>query len=253
MRHTLLALTTSLFIATTAYGSTSGTHELKEVDWPFSGIFGTVDRQAAQRGYQVYKEVCSGCHSMKFKAFRNLEEIGLSEAEVKSLAASYNVPDGPNDAGEMFERAGRPSDHFPSPYPNEKAARAANGGAYPPDLSLIIKARHDGGNYVYSLLTGYEPAPEGMHMNAGMNYNPYFPGMQIAMPQPLSDGQVTYADGTTASVDQMAHDVVVFLQWAAEPEMEHRKRMGLKVILFLLVSTGLFIAAKSRIWSNLKD
>ena len=204
-------------------------------------------------GYQVYKEVCASCHAMKYKSFRNLEDIGFSEGEVKAIAASYSLKDGPNDAGDMFERPGRPSDRFVSPFANEKAARAANGGAYPPDLSLIIKARHDGANYVYSLLTGYETAPGDMKMNDGMNYNPYFPGMQIAMAQPLQDGQVTYADGTQATVDQMARDVVVFLQWAAEPEMEERKQMGVKVLLFLFVMTGLLYVAKRRIWAKIHE
>lgn len=241
----------ALSLATSAFAAGDVKHP-RQLDWPFEGVFGTVDRQAAQRGYQVYKEVCASCHAMQYKAFRNLEEIGFSEGEVKVIAASFNVKDGPNDAGDMFERPGRPSDRFPSPFANEKAARASNGGAYPPDLSLIIKARHDGANYVYSLLTGYEPAPGDMKMNAGMNYNPYFPGHQIAMAAPLNDGQVTYADGTQASVDQMARDVVVFLQWAAEPEMEVRKEMGIKVLMFLFVLTALLYLVKRRIWSKIE-
>lgn len=250
MRITLFAIL--LFSASMLQAAGNVKHP-REVEWPFEGVFGTVDRQAAQRGYQVYKEVCASCHAMKYKSFRNLEEIGFSEAEVKAIAASYTVKDGPNDAGDMFERPGRPSDRFPSPFANEKAARAANGGAYPVDQSLIIKARHDGANYIYSLLTGYQPAPSDMKMNAGMNYNPYFPGMQIAMAAPLADGQVTYADGTKATVDQMARDVVVFLQWSAEPEMEERKQMGVKVLLFLFVMTGLLYVAKRRIWSHIKN
>jgi ubiquinol-cytochrome c reductase cytochrome c1 subunit len=249
MRALLFAV--SLLTVSGAFASSG--HHLKEVSWPFDGIFGTFDRQAAQRGYQVYKEVCASCHSMSLKSFRNLQEIGFSEAEVKSIAASYTVKDGPNDAGEMFDRPGRPSDHFVSPFPNEKAARAANNGAYPPDQSLLIKARHDGANYVYSLLTGYDEAkPADLQLGAGMSYNPYFPGMQIGMSKPLQDGQITYADGTKATVDQMSRDVVVFLQWAAEPEMEHRKQMGIKVLLFLFVMTGLLYVAKKRIWSQIK-
>jgi len=231
-----------------ALASNDGQRLPKHVPWAFSGPFGTVDKQAAQRGLQVYKEVCSACHGLKRVAFRNLEEIGFSEAEVKALAASYQVKDGPNDDGDMFDRPGKPSDYFPSPYPNENAARAANNGAAPPDLSLIVKARQDGGNYLYSLLTGYEDPPADVHLVAGQSYNPYFPGGALAMPKPLSDDQVSYEDGTKASVDQMAHDVVTFLQWAAEPEMEHRKEMGLKVLIFLFVFSVFAYLAKRNIW-----
>lgn len=232
-----------------------GAHPLKQVKWPFQGMTGTVDRVSAQRGFQVYKEVCSGCHSMHLVSYRNLQALGFSEDEVKAIAAEYTMTDGPNDLGEMYERPGRPSDRFASPFPNEKAARASNNGAYPPDLSLIIKARPEGPNYTYSLLTGYigeDAMPKGMKMMPGMHYNPYFPGEQIAMPPPLTNGQVEYQDGTVSTVDQMAYDVVNFLQWAAEPEMEHRKEMGLKVIFFLTVFTGLFIVAKRRIWKRIK-
>jgi len=218
--------------------------------WPFSGIFGTVDRQAAQRGYQVYKEVCSTCHAMKYRSFRNLSEIGFSEDEIKTIAAGYQVKDGPDDSGQMFDRPGKSSDKFPSPFANEKAARAANGGAYPPDLSLIIKARENGPNYVYSLLQGFTEKPTDMTMGTGMNYNKYFPGHQIAMPKPLSDGQISYSDGTVATTEQMSSDVVIFLQWAAEPEMERRKKMGLKVLLFLAVTGVFFYLAKKRIWKK---
>jgi ubiquinol-cytochrome c reductase cytochrome c1 subunit len=224
-----------------------------KVKWQFDGGFGTFDRQAAQRGFQVYKEVCATCHSLKLISYRNLSALGFSDAEVKAIAAESKVTEGPNDEGEMFERPARPSDRFVSPYPNEQASRAANNGAYPPDQSLIIKAREDGANYVYSLLTGYgKQVPEHVHINEGMYYNPYFPGGQIAMPAPLSDGQVTYTDGTKATVDQMARDVVVFLQWAAEPEMEHRKSMGIKVLIYLSIFTAVFIAAKNLIWSRIK-
>ncbi len=184
-------------------------------------------------------------------AFRSLDGIGFSEGEIKALAAEYTIADGPNDDGEMFDRPGKPSDRFPSPYPNEQAARSVNNGAYPPDLSLMIKARPDGANYTYSLLTGYSDAPEGMHMGEHMNYNAYFPGNEIAMPAPLSNGQVSYQDGTEATVDQMARDVVSFLQWAAEPEMEQRKRMGIRTLAFLLIMTVIFYVAKRRIWRDL--
>jgi ubiquinol-cytochrome c reductase cytochrome c1 subunit len=225
---------------------------LKQVPWQFEGAFGTVDRQAAQRGFQVYKEVCSSCHALEYMSYRNLQEIGFSEEEVKAISATATMADGPNNDGDMFERPGRPSDRFKKPFANEEAARASNGGALPPNLSLIVKSRPNGANYLYSLLTGYEDAPHDMKMGVGMNYNKYFPGHQIAMAKPLSDGQVEYMDGTTASVDQMAKDVTVFLQWAAEPEMEQRKRMGIKVFIYLGIFTVLFYLAKNIIWRDVK-
>ncbi|MGV2431847.1 MAG UNVERIFIED_CONTAM: cytochrome c1 [Rickettsiaceae bacterium] len=236
--------------------STLGAEEAKkpkQINWPFDGIIGTFDRAAAQRGFQVYQEVCSTCHALKHLYYRNLKNLGFSEAEIKELAKRYTVIDGPNDEGEMYERPAIMSDHFVSPYKNEQAARASNNGAYPADLSLIVKARQDGANYVYSILTGYKDAPEGFILNNGSSYNEYFPGHQIAMPAPLvSDGQVSYLDGTNATIDQMAYDVVTFLQWAAEPEMEHRKSLGLKVLMFLSAFTVLFYIAKSRLWANVK-
>lgn len=225
---------------------------LKKVTWPFDGAFGSVDRKAAQRGFQVYKEVCGSCHGLYNLYYRNLKDIGFSEAEIKEIAKSVTIQDGPNDAGEMFERLGLQSDRVIKPYPNEQAARAANNGAYPPDLSLIVKARPDGANYLYSLLTGYSEAPKDLKLMPGLYYNEYFAGHQIAMPAPLSDGQVTYMDGTKASVEQMAMDVTVFLQWAAEPEMENRKSMGLKVMMFLVAFTILFYISKKRIWQDIR-
>lgn len=249
MRHILFTAALAL-TASTALASAEAEHP-KQLHWPFDGVMGKVDKVSAQRGFQVYKEVCAACHGLSRVAFRNLQDLGFSEAEVKALAATYQIKDGPNDAGEMFERAGKPADRFVPPFPNEQAARAANNGTYPPDLSLIIKARHDGANYLYSLLTGYGEPPADFHLAEGMHYNPYFPGRQIAMPSPLSDGRVDYADGTQASVDQMAQDVTNFLQWAAEPEMETRKRMGLKVMLYLAAFTGFMYVAKKRIWSRI--
>lgn len=224
-----------------------------KMKWEFDGFFGRFDRASIQRGYQVYKEVCSSCHSLKLMSYRNLQDVGFSEAEVKQIASEYLVTDGPNDDGEMFERPALPSDKFVGPYANEQSARSANGGAYPPDLSLIIKARHDGANYVYSLLNGYREAPEGFELASGKNYNPYFEGRQIAMPAPINDdGQVEYKDGTVATKEQMTIDVVNFLQFASEPEMEHRKKMGIRTIIFLSILLGLLIGAKRAIWKNVK-
>ena len=225
--------------------------EIPEREWSFSGVFGTFDRAELQRGFQVYKEVCAGCHSLNFIAFRNLADLDFSEAEVKAIAAEYTIIDGPDDEGEMFERPGRPSDYFPAPFPNDKAAAAANNGAVPPDLSVIIKAREHGTDYLHALMIGYGEPPAGTELLEGLSYNPYFPGGQIAMPPPLSEDAVEYADGTAASVEQMATDVTVFLMWAAEPNLEARKRMGIKVILFLLIFTGVLYAAKRKIWADL--
>ncbi|WP_193183508.1 cytochrome c1 [Nisaea sediminum] len=223
---------------------------LPKQDWSFNGIFGTLDRAAAQRGLQVYREVCSTCHSLDYIAFRNLTDLGYSEDEVKAIAAQYEVQDGPNDEGEMYTRPGTPADRFPAPFANENAARASNGGALPPDLSLIVDARAGFEDYVYGVLTGYEEVPAGVTLMAGMNYNKYFPGHQIAMAQPLYADGVTYADGTKASVEQMAKDVTTFLAWASEPNMETRKQTGIAVILFLIVLSGLFYASKRKIWAD---
>lgn len=232
--------------------STAALHP-KQLKWEADGFFGRFDRASTQRGYQIYKEVCSACHSLQRVAYRNLTEIGFSEEEVKKIAAEASVSDGPNDDGEMFERAGLPSDKFASPYANEQAARSANSGAYPPDLSLIIKARHDGANYVYSLLTGFADAPDGFPMTEGKNYNPYFEGRQISMPAPITDdGQVEYKDGTFATKEQMAIDITNFLQFAAEPEMEARKKMGVRTMIFLGILFAILLAAKKAVWRKVK-
>ena len=241
----LLGVTSSAIASTEA-------KEHKHLVWPFEGIFGKFDRQAAQRGAQVYLEVCSACHGLNHLYYRNLKDLGFSDAEIKAIAANKTVTDGPNDEGEMFERPALPSDIFVPPYPNENAARAANGGAYPVDLSLVVKARHDGPNYIYSILTGYEEPPAGFKLSPRLYYNPYFEGRQIAMIPPLHDNLVNYSDGTPETVHQMAHDVVIFLQWAAEPEMEHRKSMGLKVMMFLTFFTAFFFIAKKKIWKDVK-
>ena len=248
---TALAVVSSLGLAAPAALAAGAEVTPPAQKWSFNGPFGTYDRGELQRGYHVYKEVCAACHAMKYVAFRNLRDIGFNEAEVKALAATFEVTDGPNDDGEMFKRPGLPQDRFPSPFPNEKAARASNGGAYPLDLSLIAKARAGGPDYLRALLVGYKDAPAGFTLGEGLNYNEYFAGHQIAMPKPLNDDQVTYADGTKATVEQMAHDVSAFLMWAAEPKLEDRKRMGFKVMVFLIVLTGLFFMAKKRIWARL--
>lgn len=225
--------------------------QLRHPGWSFEGAFGTFDPAARQRGFQVYREVCSACHSMSLLHYRNLEDIGFSEDQVKAIAASVQVTDGPNDNGDMFQRPGKPYDEFKSPFPNDQAARTANGGALPPDLSLIIEAREGGPDYVFSILTGFSDPPAGMKMMQGMYYNKYFAGHQIAMPPPLTPDRVTYADGTKATLDQEAHDVATFLAWAAEPNLEVRKQMGIKVLIFLLVLSALLYAVKRKVWRDL--
>ena len=223
------------------------------MDWSFDGPFGTFDRAQLQRGYQVYREACSACHSMSLLSLRNLAEEGgpeLSAKAVKTLAAEFEVQDGPNDEGEMFTRPGIPSDPFPSPFPNEQAARAANNGALPPDLSVITKARPHGPDYLYALLIGYEEPPVGVKLREGMNYNAYFPGNEIAMGLPLFDEGVEYADGSTQTVKQYAEDVSAFLMWAAEPTLEARHRMGFNVMIYLIILSGLLYATKRRLFAK---
>lgn len=221
-------------------------------EWSFQGPTGTFDRSALQRGFQVYKEVCSACHGLKRVAFRNLAALGYKEGQIKAIASQYQITDGPNDEGKMFERKGKPSDRIPSPYANDKMARASNNGALPPDLSLMTKARKDGSNYLYALLTGYTAPPKGMTVSEGMHYNAYYPGHQIAMAAPLIEGGVTYGDGTKATVSQMAYDVTTFLSWAAEPELERRKQTGYQVLLYLGVFTILMYLTMRRVWRDVK-
>jgi ubiquinol-cytochrome c reductase cytochrome c1 subunit len=240
----------ALLISTPVFAS--GDVELKQQTWPFDGMTGHFDRQSIQRGFQVYKEVCSSCHGLKRVSYRQLQDVGFTKDEVKVIAAGVSVVDGPNNDGDMFERPGRPSDKFVSPFANDNAAKASNNGALPPDLSLITKARTDGPNYIYSLLTGFSDAPASFKLEDGLNYNKYFPGYQIAMASPLSDGSVEYIDGTDATQDQMAKDVVNFLQWAAEPETEQRKAMGIRVMIFLLMVFVLFHLANRRTWKDIK-
>lgn len=196
--------------------------------WPFNGNAESFDTMSIRRGFQVYRQICASCHSLRYLSFRHLVGVTHTEEQMKAIAASYDIVDGPNDQGEMFERPGKLSDKIPGPYRNAEQARAANNGALPPDLSLMTKARHDGPNYIFSLLTGYVEAPHGKQMLPGLHYNPYFPGGAIAMSKQLEDGQVEYEDGTIASEAQIAKDVVCFLEWAAEPEHDLRKKSGLK-------------------------
>lgn len=218
-------------------------------NWSFDGLFGHFDRAASQRGLQVYREVCAACHSLNYVAFRNLAALGYDEEQVKAIAEQYEITDGPDAQGEMFQRPGRPTDHFPAPFENDAAARLANGGALPPDLSLITKARASGSDYLDSLLRGYEDPPADVTGPDGTYYNLYFPGHFLAMPPPLAEGAVTYADGSEATVEQMASDVTTFLTWAGEPTLEARKQSGLKVMLFLIVLTALLFATKRRVWA----
>jgi ubiquinol-cytochrome c reductase cytochrome c1 subunit len=244
----------------------------KEEKWSFAGPFGVYDKVQLQRGLKVYKEVCASCHSLEQVAFRTLEDLGYSEDQVKAFAAEYTIQDGPNDDGDMFERPGVPSDHFPSPFPNPQAAAASNGGAAPPDLSLMAKARgvergfptflidvvtqyaESGPDYIYSLLPGYgQQPPAGVSIPEGTHYNPYFvSGVSLKMPAPLSDGQVTYDDGSPETVEQYARDVSAFLMWAAEPHLEDRKKTGFRVLAFLVLFGGLVYMTKRRIWSKVE-
>lgn len=241
-----------------------------EQNWSFAGPFGTYDKGQLQRGFKVYRESCAGCHSMELVPFRMLEDLGYSEGQVRTVASEYQVQDGPNADGEMFERAGIPSDTFPSPFPNVEAAAAANNGAAPPDFSLIAKARtvergfplfvfdiftqyaEGGPDYIYNLLTGYtEDVPEGIEVPEGAYYNPHFiAGPALAMPPPLSDGAVAYDDGAPETVDQYARDVSAFLMWAAEPHLEERKQTGFQVMAFLILFAGLVYLTKRKIWNG---
>ena len=229
--------------------------EYLKTDWSFKGLFGKFDRGALQRGYQVYTEVCSSCHSMKYLSYRNLAEKGGPEFTVeqaKAIAASFEVTDGPNEDGEMFVRPGKLSDKFIMPYENVKAAQAANGGAYPPDMSVLIKARGDGADYIYSLLQGYEEPPAGMTLDDGVYYNKYMYGNKIKMANQLSDGLVEYNDGTEATVQQMSKDITTFLMWSAEPHLETRHQMGFKAIIYLIILTTLVYFSMKRIWSRIE-
>ncbi|MET0249843.1 MAG: cytochrome c1 [Sphingobium sp.] len=234
----------------------------RHVNFSFDGPVGSYDRAQLQRGFQVFKEVCSACHSLKFVAFRDLQAIGYNEAEVKAIAKQWAIkaPDVDPKTGEMAGRDPVPSDYFPKPFANNVAAAAANNNAIPPDLSLMTKARHHGSAYVYSLLTGYQKQPADLLKHfpdaktpQGLHYNPYFPNLNLAMAPPLTaEGQVTYGDGTKSTVDQMAQDVSAFLTWTAEPKLENRHRAGWATIFFLLIATVLAYLSYQNIWAEKK-
>jgi ubiquinol-cytochrome c reductase cytochrome c1 subunit len=278
---TVLAAGTALAIASTAPASAAeeGHIEIPKQDWSFGGMTGHFDNEQLRRGYLVYKNVCAACHGLRLLHYRNLSEPGgpeFAEGRVEEFAAEATVTDGPNDDGEMFTRPGKPADRFASPYPNAKAAAAANGGAVPPDLSVMAKARtieragpwfleplnwfsdiftnyqEQGPDYLYALLTGYHEAPAGMTMSPGMYYNAAFPGHQIAMPPPLSDGVVTYPEGVPATLDNYARDVTAFMMWTAEPKLEERKCMGWKVLAYLAILAALLYLSKRALWRNVK-
>jgi cytochrome c1 len=267
-----LAIAAAGLVLSLGVAHAEGQQTAKDISYSFEWPFGHFDREQLQRGYKVYKEVCSNCHSMQYMSFRNLSQKGgpeFTDEQVKALAASFTVKDGPNDQGDMFDRPGLPSDHFPSPFANEQASRAANNGAYPPDLSLITKFRPGwygtinqlingigGPQYVYSVLTGFVPDEQltdemKKEQPEGKYYNPYFAnGHWIGMPPPLSDNAVTFDDGTPATVDQMARDVSAFLAWTAEPKMEERKRTGFMVMIFLGILALLLYLVKKKVWAD---
>lgn len=281
-KNTVRALVAACTLAVSASGAMAagGKHYDKQ-DWSFSGVFGKYDKAQLQRGFQVYKEICSGCHSLDLIAFRNLGDegaLGYNAEQIKALAAEYEVEDGPDDEGEMFTRTAKPFDYFPSPYPNPEAAKAANAGALPPDLSLIAKARAGsmgpdthiepltdfvrmiwhtvtayqeyGPDYLYALLTGYEEPPEGVDVG-DLSYNPQFLGGDaLAMAPPLDDELVEYTDGSPMTTEQYAKDVSAFLMWAAEPKLEERKRIGLNSLIFMIVFAGLLFFTKRKVWSD---
>ena len=230
--------------------------ELLKVDWSFKSFFGKYDRASLQRGYQVYNEVCASCHSLKYLSYRNLAEKGgpeFSEAEAKAIAANFEVTDGPDSTGEMFTRPARLSDKFVKPYANEEEAKSVNGGAYPPDMSVLVKARSGGANYIYSLLLGYEDPPASVKLDEGVYYNKYMYGNKIKMAAPLSDGLIEYSDGTKATTEQMSKDVVSFLMWAAEPHLEQRHKFGFRVIIYLIILSVLVYFSMKKIWSRIES
>jgi ubiquinol-cytochrome c reductase cytochrome b/c1 subunit len=262
-RLALAALSLSLSLAASAANAAEGVVKPPKEKWSFDGPIGKFDRAQLQRGYKVYKEVCANCHAASLVRFRNLSQPGGPEftpGQVTALAATYQIKDGPNETGEMFERPGRAADPFPSPFPNEQAARAANGGAYPPDMSVLAKAREQGPDYIHAILTGYkDEAPAGITLQPGQYYNEYMPGHLIAMPKPIADGQVEYPKGPDGkapvpeTVEQYSHDVAAFMMWMAEPHLEARKRLGMQVMIFLALFAGLLYYTKKKVWARMPD
>ena len=230
-------------------------HPLLKQKWSFQSFFGKFDRASLQRGYQVYAEVCASCHSMQYLSYRNLMEKGgpeFSEEQAKAIAANFEVTDGPNSDGEMFTRPGKLSDKFVMPYANVEEAKLSNGGAYPPDMSVLLKARSGGADYIYSVLLGYEDPPEGMKLDDGVYYNKYMYGNKIKMPQQLYDDLVTYVGGTAATPEQMAKDITTFMAWTAEPKLEERHKFGFRAISYLIILTILVYFSMKKIWSRIE-
>jgi len=263
----LLAVSISASGAATTYAQEADAPPLQR--WSFHGPFGQYDPAQLQRGFKIYQKVCSGCHSLKLLSFRNLADPGgpgFTEAQAAAIAAMFQVTDGPNDQGQMFQRPGKIADYFPPPFPNDQAARAANGGGLPPDMSVLAKARsyergfpyfifdafteyqEDGPDYIHAIINGYATPPSDFTLAPGTHYNKYFPGHAISMPPPLTDGQVEYTDGTPTTLDQYGRDVAAFLMWAAEPKLDERKRLGFQVMIFLFVFTGLLYFTKKKVW-----
>lgn len=257
-RKLLLAVAAAVLYAASVAGTpanAAGEQTIETQKWSFSGPFGMFDRGQLQRGFKVYKEVCAACHGLRLLRFRNLGEPGgpeFSSAAVKALAAEAEVQDGPDDEGEMFTRPGRPSDAFVSPFANKNAARAANNGAYPPDLSVMAKARARGPDYIYSLMAGYKETPDDLELAEGMSYNTAFPGHQIAMAAPLDDDAVEYTDGTAPTLENYSKDISAFLMWAAEPKLEERHKLGFRFMIYLIILAGLLYLVKRRVWAGLK-
>jgi len=252
----LIFLFALLIIINTHKVYAESSNDLLKVDWSFKSFFGKFDRASLQRGYQVYNEVCASCHSLKYLSYRNLSEKGgpeFSEAEAKAIASNFEVTDGPDSTGEMFTRPARLSDKFVKPYANEEEAKTVNGGAYPPDMSVLVKARAGGADYIYSLLLGYEDPPANVKLDEGVYYNKYMYGNKIKMSAPLSDDLVEYSDGTKATTEQMSKDVVNFLMWAAEPHLEQRHKFGFRVIIYLVIISILVYFSMKKIWSRIES
>ena len=258
MKNILKSICFVIIFTTVGFGSIASeqSHKLLNPEWSFKGFFGKFDRASLQRGYQVYTEVCASCHSIKYLSYRNLSQPGgpeFSEEQAKAIAAQFEVRDGPNSDGDMFTRPAKLSDKFVMPYQNEQEAKASNGGAYPPDFSVLVKARSGGANYIYSVLLGYEDPPSDITLDDGVYYNRYMYGNKIKMPKPLSNDSVTYSDGTSATEEQMAKDVVTFLTWAAEPHLEARYKLGFRAIVYLIILTVLVYFSMKKIWSRIES